>query len=76
MVHRKKISTTIGARSYAYLLRVVKAGKAESVGAAVDRAVEAARRHDNRANLDAQTARYSRGLSAGGRRKRPNSRTP
>jgi hypothetical protein len=41
---RKKLSTTIGANNYAYLHKMVKSGKAESVGAAVDKAVEIARR--------------------------------
>ncbi len=58
MVNRKKLSTTIGATSYAYLHRMVKAGKAESVGDAVDRAVEVARRVDSRAALDRETQRY------------------
>jgi hypothetical protein len=62
MVSRKKISTTIGASSYAYLHRMVKAGRAESVGEAVDQAVEIARRIENRALLDRQTAAYFKGL--------------
>ena len=57
-MNRKKLSTTIGASSYAYLHRLVKSGKAESVGEAVDRAVELARRVDNRAALERETARY------------------
>ena len=61
---RKKLSTTIGANSYDYLHRMVKAGKAESVGAAVDKAVETARRLDNRATLERQTAAYFRGLNS------------
>jgi len=59
---RKKLSTTIGARSYAYLHKMVKVGKAESVGEAVDKAVDIARRLDNRATLERQTAAYFRGL--------------
>jgi len=61
---RKKLSTTIGANNYDYLRRMVKAGKAESVGAAVDKAVETARRVDNRVTLERQTAAYFKGLSA------------
>jgi hypothetical protein len=38
MLQRKKLSTTIGAGNYAYLHGMVKAGRAESVGAAVDKA--------------------------------------
>ncbi len=63
MVQRKKLSTTIGARNYAYLHEMVKAGRAESVGQAVDKAVQMARRLDNRASLDRQTAAYFEGLN-------------
>lgn len=61
MLQRKKLSTTIGANSYAYLHRMVKAGKAQSVGEAVDKAVEVARRLDNRATLERETAAYFKG---------------
>jgi len=61
---RKKLSTTIGANSYAYLHNMVKAGKAESVGEAVDKAVEMARRLNGRATLERQTAAYFEGLTA------------
>jgi hypothetical protein len=61
---RKKLSTTIGASNYAYLHSMVKAGRAESVGRAVDKAVEAARRLDNRAMLEGQTAAYFKGLTS------------
>ena len=64
MLHRKKLSTTIGASNYAYLRNMVKAGKAESVGEAVDKAVEVARRLDNRADLERRTAAYFKGLTA------------
>lgn len=64
MLPRKKLSTTIGARNYAYLHNMVKAGRAESVGEAVDQAVEVARRVDNRATLERQTAAYFKGLSS------------
>ena len=64
MLQRKKLSTTIGASNYAYLHNMVKAGRAESVGEAVDKAVEVARRLDNRASLERQTAAYFRGLTA------------
>jgi len=62
MQQRKKLSTTIGANSYAYLHNLVKAGRAESVGQAVDKAVEMARRLDNRATLERQTAAYFKGM--------------
>ena len=61
---RKKLSTTVGASNYAYLHNMVKAGRAESVGEAVDKAVEMARRLDNRATLERQTAAYFKGLTS------------
>jgi hypothetical protein len=61
---RKKLSTTIGASNYAYVHSMVKVGKAESVGQAVDRAVEIARRLDNRATLERQTTAYFKGLTS------------
>ena len=61
---RKKLSTTIGPSNYAYLHNMVKAGRAESVGEAVDKAVEMARRLDNRATLERQTAAYFKGLTS------------
>ena len=61
--HNVKLSTTIGANNYAYLRNMVKAGRAESVGEAVDKAVEMARRLDNRAALERQTAAYFKGLT-------------
>ena len=61
---RKKLSTTINASNYAYLHNMVKAGRAESVGKAVDKAVEMARGLDNRAELERQTAAYFAGLKA------------
>jgi hypothetical protein len=64
MPQRKKLSTTVGAGSYAYLHDLVKAGRAESVGEAVDRTVEMARRLDNRATLERQTAAYFKGLTS------------
>ena len=63
-MQRKKLSTTIGARNYAYLQNMVKTGRAESVGEAVDKAVEVARRLDNRATLERQTAAYFEGLAS------------
>jgi hypothetical protein len=64
VLQRKKLSTTIGASNYAYLHNMVKAGRAESVGEAVDKAVEMARRLDNRATLERQTAAYFKGLTS------------
>jgi hypothetical protein len=64
MLQRKKLSTTIGANNYAWLHRMVKAGKADSVGAAVDKAVEIARRLANRAALERETAVYFKSLTS------------
>ena len=64
MLQRKKLSTTIGKSNYDYLHNMVKAGRAESVGAAVDRTVEIARRLDSRATLERQTAAYFKGLTS------------
>jgi hypothetical protein len=61
---RKKLSTTIGANNYAYLHKMVRTGNAKSVGEAVDKAVEMARRLDNRATLERQTAAYFKGLTS------------
>lgn len=61
--HRRRLSTTIGANSYAYLRSMVRTGKAESVGAAVDKTVEIARRLNARATLERQTADYFRSLT-------------
>jgi Arc/MetJ-type ribon-helix-helix transcriptional regulator len=63
-VQRKKLSTTIGASSYAFLHDMVKAGRAESVGEAVDKAVEMALRVESRASLERQTAAYFEGLAS------------
>jgi len=60
---RKKLSTTIGASNHAYLHKMVKAGRAASVGEAVDKAVEMARRLDNRATFERQTGAYFKGLT-------------
>lgn len=64
MLRRKKLSPTIGASSYAYPHYMVKAGKAGSVGEAVDKAVGLACRLDNRARLERQTAAYFKGLTS------------
>lgn len=63
MPQRKKLSTTIGPGNFAYLQRMVKTGRASSVGEAVDKTVELARRADNRIRLERATAAYFAGLS-------------
>ena len=64
VLQRRKLSTTIGTGSYDYLHKMVKTGEAESVGQAVDKAVEIARRLDSRATLERSTAAYFEGLPA------------
>jgi hypothetical protein len=64
VLRRKKLSTTIDANSYSYLHKLVKTGKAESVGEAVDKAVEVARRLENRVALERETSAYFKGLPA------------
>ena len=54
----------IGAINYAYLDNMVKAGRAENVGQAVDKAVKLARKLDNQAALERNTAAYFRGLTS------------
>ncbi len=63
MPQRQKLSTTVGPDNYAYLRRLVKTGRAASIGEAVDRAVELTRRAENRARLAQATAAYFKGLS-------------
>jgi hypothetical protein len=63
VLQRKKLSTTIGANNFAYLHDMVKTGRAASVGEAVDKAVERARRLEYRATLERQTAAYFKGLT-------------
>lgn len=60
---RKKLSTTIGPDSFAYLNRLVKKGQARSVGEAVDRTIESVRRAEDRARLARDTAAYFECLS-------------
>ena len=61
---RKKLSTTIASGSYAYLRNMVREGRADSVGDAVDQAVRVVRRLECRAALERQTAAYFEGLTA------------
>jgi len=58
MAQRKKLSTTIGPENFSYLHRLVKTGKAASVGEAVDQTVEIARRLNARAKLERDIAAY------------------
>ncbi|HXM42869.1 MAG TPA: hypothetical protein VN924_16570 [Bryobacteraceae bacterium] len=54
------LRSSIGASNYAYLGKMVKAGRAESVG----EAVQVARKLDNRATLERQTGAYFKGLTS------------
>jgi len=56
--------TSGGFQPLKWKTRMVKAGRAESVGEAVDKAVEMARKLDNRATLERQTAAYFKGLTS------------
>ena len=69
---RQKLSTTVSARAYAYLESLVKAGQASSLAEAVDAVVERARRLENRARLERDTAAYFARL--GGRASREEKR--
>jgi len=67
---RRKLSTTIGASNYDYLRQMVTAGRAGSIGEAVDIAVAMVRRLDNRVTLARQTAAYFQAAdSRSGRRR-------
>jgi hypothetical protein len=60
---RQKLSTTVARDAYAYLESLVKTGQAESLAEAVDSVVERARRAENRARLEHDTAAYFARLS-------------
>lgn len=61
---RKKISTTVAAESYAFLQRLIKDGKANTLAEAVDLVLDEARRIDNRERLDLMTAEAYENMSA------------
>ncbi len=56
--NRSKLSTTIAPETRSFLEALVEAGKAESMAEAVDIAVAHARRAENRARLERDTAAY------------------
>jgi len=64
MATRHKLSTTISAESYEYLESLIRAGRAQTFAEAVDRAIEAVRRLDNRRRLERDTSLYFNTLSA------------
>lgn len=60
---RRKLSTTVSEETHAFLQTLVETGKAASVADAVDIAVLSARRAQNRARLQHDTAAYFERLS-------------
>ncbi|HWX55000.1 MAG TPA: hypothetical protein VN176_10470 [Verrucomicrobiae bacterium] len=55
---RQKLSTTVSSESYEFLREMVEQGKAATIAEALDIAVSAVRRIENRRSLAAATARY------------------
>ena len=68
MSQRRKVSTTVAPESLAYLQSLIKRGKARNLAHAVDLAVARARRVENRAQLESDTAAYFAGLSSRARK--------
>ncbi len=62
--NRYKLSTTVSPETRDYLTALVKRGKAGSLAEAVDFAVRRARRAENRARLERDTAAYFAALSS------------
>lgn len=60
---RRKLSTTVSADTARYLEGLIAARKAASLAEAVDLAVAEARRHEQRAKLERDTAAYFQNLS-------------
>ena len=68
MSHRHKVSTTVAPESLAYLQSLIKQGRARNLAQAVDLTVSRARRAENRARLESDTAAYFAGLSSRARK--------
>lgn len=68
MSQRRKVSTTVAPESLAYLQSLIRRGKARNLAHAVDVAVARARRAENRARLESDTAAYFAGLSSRARK--------
>lgn len=62
--NRYKLSTTVAPETRDYLTALVKRGMAGSLAEAVDIAVHRARRAENRARLEGDTAAYFAALSS------------
>jgi len=60
---RSKLSTTVAAENYQFLVALVEKGKAASLAEAVDEAVEQLRRSENRRQLAKATSEYFDSLS-------------
>jgi hypothetical protein len=58
MAKRKKLSTTVSPEGYAFLRRLTRSGRAESLAQAVDIVVDEVQRTDNRERLERATAEY------------------
>lgn len=64
MPRRKRISATISADNHAYLCTAVRSGRAKSIAEALDSALEAVQRVENRERSERATAAYYDGLLA------------
>lgn len=60
---RAKLSTTVAAENYRFLVTLVEKGEAASLAEAVDEAVEHLRRSENRRRLAKATSEYFESLS-------------
>jgi hypothetical protein len=60
---RSKLSTTVAAENYQFLVTLVEKGEAASLAEAVDEAVEHLRRSENRRRLAKATSEYFDSLS-------------
>ena len=63
MPGRKKISTTVDARTYAYLQELISHGRARNLSEALDLSVRGQRRLEMRRRLERDTAAYFGALS-------------
>jgi hypothetical protein len=60
---RSKLSTTVAAENYQFLVTLVEKGEAASLAEAVDEAVEHLRRSENRRRLAKATSEYFESLT-------------
>lgn len=64
MTRRKKLSTTISPEGYAFLRKIVRSGKADSLAQALDSVLEEMRRADNRVRLERMMEAYYDNISS------------